>query len=52
MTMSAGLHEPNVDKHDHEAAGLGRSSANPRWGPHFRDGELREDVGDDAHEVA
>ena len=53
MTRSGELHEPNVDSHGHgAAAGLGRSPANPRWGPHFRNGEVEvadvyEDEGDD-----
>lgn len=58
MTRSGALHEPNADNHGHgAAAGLGRSPANPRWGPHFRDGEVEvadvcEDEGDDVYDRA
>lgn len=51
------LREPIADNHGHEAAaGLGRT-ANPRWGPHFREDEVEvvdgyEDESDDVNDHA
>lgn len=55
---SGELRVPIVDNHGREAAaGLGRRPANPRWRPHFRDGELEvvdayEDESDDVYDHA
>ena len=56
VKKSGELREPIADNHGHEAAaGLGRRPANPRWGPHFRDGGLEavdahEDASDDVYD--
>ena len=58
MKRAEELCEPSVDNHGHgPAVGLGRRPANPRWGPHFRDGEVEvadvyEDVSDDVYDHA
>lgn len=56
VKKSGELREPIADNHGHEAgAGLGRRPANPRWGPHFRDGgpevvDAHENESDDVYD--
>lgn len=58
VKRSGELREPIAENHGYEAtAGLGRRPPNPRWGPHFRDGEVEvadvyEDESDEVYDHA